>query len=180
AAALRTSGPPAGGGGTCPRPPPRPPRGATLRGVHEPSPNAQRVLEARYLRRDAAGRVVEDFPGLCRRVATAVAAAEPAFGGEAEPMAERFLAALAKREFLPNSPTLMNAGTPLGQLSACFVLPIEDSLESIFDAAKRMAAIHQTGGGTGFSFARLRPAGDVVLTSPGLASRPVSSLPVFH
>src|SRR5262245_26566937 len=161
---------------------------ATLRGtprrryprcVREPSPNALRVLEARYLLRDAAGRVIEDFEGLCHRVATAVAAAEPTFGGDAAALAERFFGFLARREFLPNSPTLMNAGTPLGQLSACFVLPIEDSLESIFEAAKRMAVIHQSGGGTGFSFSRLRPAGDLVQTSPGIASGPVSFIGVF-
>jgi ribonucleoside-diphosphate reductase alpha chain len=147
--------------------------------VRELSSNALRVLEARYLLRDAAGRPCEDFEGLCRRVARAVAAAEPAFGGDAGAVAERFFALLSRREFLPNSPTLMNAGTPLGQLSACFVLPIEDSLESIFEAAKRMAVIHQSGGGTGFSFSRLRPAGDAVQTSPGIASGPVSFIGVF-
>jgi ribonucleoside-diphosphate reductase alpha chain len=147
--------------------------------MRELSSNARRVLEARYLVRDTAGRPVEDFAGLCRRVAAAVAAAEPAFGGDAEATAERFAALLLRREFLPNSPTLMNAGTPLGQLSACFVLPIEDSLESIFEAVKRMAVIHQSGGGTGFSFSRLRPAGDSVQTSPGIASGPVSFLTVF-
>ncbi len=145
----------------------------------ELSPNARRVLEARYLLRDAAGRPIEDFEGLCHRVAGAVAAAEPAFGGDAEATADRFARLLLRREFLPNSPTLMNAGTPLGQLSACFVLPIEDSLESIFEAAKRMAVIHQSGGGTGFSFSRLRPAGDTVQTSPGVASGPVSFISVF-
>jgi ribonucleoside-diphosphate reductase alpha chain len=147
--------------------------------VRELSPNALRVLEARYLLRDAAGRVIEDFAALCHRVAQAVAAAEPAFGGDAAAVSERFFELLSRREFLPNSPTLMNAGTPLGQLSACFVLPIEDSLESIFEAAKRMAVIHQSGGGTGFSFSRLRPAGDSVQTSPGIASGPVSFLSVF-
>ena len=96
--------------------------------MREPSPNALRVLEARYLLRDVAGRAIEDFEGLCRRVATAVAAAEPAFGGDAPALAERFFGFLERREFLPNSPTLMNAGTPLGQLSACFVLPIEDAI----------------------------------------------------
>jgi ribonucleoside-diphosphate reductase alpha chain len=145
----------------------------------ELSANARRVLEARYLLRDAAGRPIEDFEGLCHRVATAVAAAEPAFGGDAGGTAERFAELLLRREFLPNSPTLMNAGTPLGQLSACFVLPIEDSLESIFEAVKRMAVIHQSGGGTGFSFSRLRPAGDAVQTTPGIASGPVSFLTVF-
>ncbi len=147
--------------------------------MHEVSSNAQRVLEARYLLRDAAGRPIEDFEGLCRRVARAIAAAEPAFGGDAAAVSERFFGLLSRREFLPNSPTLMNAGTPLGQLSACFVLPIEDSLESIFEAAKRMAVIHQSGGGTGFSFSRLRPAGDSVQTSPGIASGPVSFITVF-
>jgi ribonucleoside-diphosphate reductase alpha chain len=147
--------------------------------VREPSPNALRVLDARYLLRDAAGRPIEDFEALCLRVARAVAEAEAAFGGDAATLCERFFELLTRREFLPNSPTLMNAGTSLGQLSACFVLPVEDSLESIFEAAKRMAVIHQSGGGTGFSFSRLRPAGDSVQTSPGIASGPVSFIRVF-
>jgi len=144
-----------------------------------PSPNARRVLEARYLVRDAAGRPIEDFEGLCRRVAGAVAEAEAAFGDDVGRARERFEALLLAREFLPNSPTLMNAGTEHGQLAACFVLPVEDTLESIFEALKRMAVIHQTGGGTGFSFSKLRPAGDSVKTSPGVASGPVSFLGVF-
>jgi ribonucleoside-diphosphate reductase alpha chain len=143
------------------------------------SANAHRVLEARYLQRDASGRLIEDFEGLCRRVAGAVAEAESVFGGDVPRTRERFHQTLSSREFLPNSPTLMNAGTPLGQLSACFVLPIEDSLESIFESVKRMAVIHQSGGGTGFSFSRLRPGGDAVKTSPGVASGPVSFLGVF-
>jgi ribonucleoside-diphosphate reductase alpha chain len=143
------------------------------------SRNALRVLEARYLARDAVGEPVEDWEGLCRRVAGAVADGERAFGGEPAAAAERFFAVLQAREFLPNSPTLMNAGTASGQLAACFVLPVEDSLESIFEALKHMALIHKTGGGTGFSFSRLRPAGDVVQSSPGVASGPVSFLEVF-
>jgi ribonucleoside-diphosphate reductase alpha chain len=142
-----------------------------------PSDNARRVLEARYLRRDAGGHPIEDFAGLCRRVARAVA--EAGGRGEAAAWAERYEGALLARDFLPNSPTLMNAGTSLGQLAACFVLPVRDSLESIFEATKRMAVIHQSGGGTGFSFSRLRPAGDTVQTSPGVASGPVSFLEVF-
>ncbi|UCE87399.1 MAG: adenosylcobalamin-dependent ribonucleoside-diphosphate reductase, partial [Deltaproteobacteria bacterium] len=145
----------------------------------ELSENARRVLAARYLIRDERGRVVEDFEGMCRRVAHAVAAAEEAFGGDVERTAESFYALLARREFLPNSPTLMNAGTEIGQLSACFVLPVEDSLLSIFDAVKRMALIHQSGGGTGFAFSRLRPAGDRVSTTLDAASGPVSFLRVF-
>ncbi len=143
------------------------------------SPNARRVLEARYLARDATGRPVEDFEGLCRRVAGAVASVERDRGGDAEAVAERFAGALLRREFLPNSPTLMNAGTRLGQLSACFVLPLEDSLEGIFESAKRMAVIHQSGGGTGFSFSALRPEGDEVQRTQGVASGPVSFLRVF-
>ena len=143
------------------------------------SENAQRVLEARYLLRDLAGRPVEGYEGLCRRVATAVAAAEAEHGGDPAAMAERFLGLLLRREFLPNSPTLMNAGTSLGQLAACFVLPVEDSIESIFEAAKRMAVIHQSGGGTGFSFSALRPSGDEAQRTHGVASGPVSFLRVF-
>jgi ribonucleoside-diphosphate reductase alpha chain len=141
--------------------------------------NARRVLEARYLQRDAAGRLIEDYEGLCRRVAAAVAAAEASYGGDIEAVAERFFQALWRREFLPNSPTLMNAGTSHGQLAACFVLPVADSLVSIFEATKRMAVIHQSGGGTGFAFSRLRAAGDAVQSSPGVASGPVSFLGVF-
>lgn len=143
------------------------------------SENALRVLEARYLRCDASGRPIEDFEALCRRVATAVAAAEIAFGGDADRHAEAFAGALLRREFLPNSPTLMNAGTEDGQLSACFVLPVEDSLEHIFDAVKHMALIHKTGGGTGFSLSALRAAGDGVGRHRGVASGPVSFLDVF-
>jgi len=143
------------------------------------SANARRVLEARYLQRDAAGRVIEDFEGLCERVASSVAAAEAEFGGDAGGLSERFFDLLSRREFLPNSPALMNAGTPSGQLAACFVLPVDDSLASIFEAAKRTAAIHQSGGGTGFCFSRLRPAGDCVRENPGVASGPVSFLEIF-
>ncbi len=147
--------------------------------VVSPSPNSQRVLEARYLLRDSGGRILEDFEGLCDRVAGAVAGAEREFGGDEPAVAEAFATALARREFLPNSPTLMNAGTPIGQLAACFVLPVEDSLESIFESVKRMAVIHQSGGGTGFSFSHLRPKGDEVQGSRGVASGPVSFLEVF-
>ncbi|TDJ20560.1 MAG: adenosylcobalamin-dependent ribonucleoside-diphosphate reductase [Deltaproteobacteria bacterium] len=143
------------------------------------SANAETVLEARYLRRDAVGRRVEDFEGLCQRVAVAVAEAESAWGGSPAAVAERFERMLTRREFLPNSPTLMNAGAENGQLAGCFVLPIGDSLEEIFEAVKRMAVIHQSGGGTGFSFSRLRPAGDSVKESHGVASGPVSFLEVF-
>ncbi len=143
------------------------------------SANARRVLEARYLQRDASGRLLEDFEGLCRRVAEAVAAAEACYGGDVDAVAEGFFQALRRCEFLPNSPTLMNAGTRQGQLAACFVLPVGDSLVSIFEATKRMAVIHQSGGGTGFAFSRLRAAGDTVQSSPGVASGPVSFLAVF-
>ncbi len=152
---------------------------STLTIVPALSANAIRVLEARYLLKDETGRVVEDFDGLCTRVARAVAEAERAFGTEPEPWFERFREVLHRLEFLPNSPTLMNAGTSVGQLAACFVLPLEDSLESIFEAVKRMAGIHQSGGGTGFDFSRIRPEGDVVRATHGIASGPVSFLGVF-
>src|SRR5512133_3000373 len=139
--------------------------------------NALHVLERRYLLRDERGAVVETPAQLFRRVAHAVAAAEPA--GERARVAERFEARMAALEFLPNSPTLMNAGREHGQLAACFVLPIDDDLASIFDALKWAALIHQSGGGTGFSFSRLRPRGDLVRTTHGVASGPVSFMRVF-
>jgi len=139
--------------------------------------NARHVLERRYLLRDDAGTVVETPEGLFRRVARAVAEAEPP--GERAAAAERFEARLAALEFLPNSPTLMNAGRPHGQLAACFVLPVEDDLAAIFDALKWAALIHQSGGGTGFAFSRLRPQGDVVKTTHGVASGPLSFMRVY-
>jgi ribonucleoside-diphosphate reductase alpha chain len=145
------------------------------------SANARRVLEARYLRRDATGRVVETAPEMLARVARAVGEAELAFGSaqEAERRTAEFHRLLTTLDFLPNSPTLMNAGTALGQLAACFVLPIEDTLESIFDALRSMALVQRTGGGTGFSFSRLRPRGETVVSSGGEASGPVSFMRVF-
>ncbi|MEB2344225.1 MAG: adenosylcobalamin-dependent ribonucleoside-diphosphate reductase [Deltaproteobacteria bacterium] len=145
----------------------------------ELSANARRVLEARYLARREDGRVCEDWEGLVTRVARAVASVEKEWGGDVARREEEFSAAITRGEFLPNSPTLMNAGTPLGQLAACFVLPVEDRLESVFDALKQMAMIHQSGGGTGFSFSSLRPAGDVVQGTAGVASGPVAFMGVF-
>jgi ribonucleoside-diphosphate reductase alpha chain len=139
--------------------------------------NARHVLERRYLLRDDAGAVVETPEELFRRVARAVAEAEPP--AERGRAAERFEARMAALEFLPNSPTLMNAGRPHGQLAACFVLPVDDDLAGIFDALKWAALIHQSGGGTGFAFSRLRPRGDVVRTTHGVASGPVSFMRVY-
>ncbi len=133
--------------------------------------NAVRVLKRRYLLKDDSGDVKETPLQLFRRIAKAVA-----LDPESE---DEFLNMLASLEFLPNTPTLMNAGTDLGQLSACFVIPVEDSLESIFEAVKSMALIQQSGGGTGFSFSRIRPSGDVVKSTHGVASGPVSFMRVF-
>jgi ribonucleoside-diphosphate reductase alpha chain len=141
------------------------------------SDNALHVLERRYLLRDEDGAVVETPEALFRRVARAVAAGEPT--AERSGAAERFEARMASLEFLPNSPTLMNAGRSHGQLAACFVLPVEDDLAAIFDALKWAALIHQSGGGTGFAFSRLRPRGDVVKTTHGVASGPVSFMRVY-
>ncbi|MCX9083443.1 MAG: adenosylcobalamin-dependent ribonucleoside-diphosphate reductase [Candidatus Methanoperedens sp.] len=133
--------------------------------------NALEVLKRRYLLKDENGNTIETPLELFRRIAKAVA-----FDSVSE---EEFLDILLNLEFLPNTPTLMNAGTDMGQLSACFVIPIEDSLISIFDAVKSMALIQQSGGGTGFSFAKLRPTGDVVRSTKGVASGPVSFMRVF-
>jgi ribonucleoside-diphosphate reductase alpha chain len=143
-----------------------------------------RVLRERYLQRDAEGRVIETPDDLCWRVATAVAAAEdtyaPRSGRSAAQVAERFYDLMASHQFLPNSPTLMNAGKGNNlQLSACYVVPVEDSLPGIFEAVKNAALIHQSGGGTGFSFSRLRPEGSMVASTHGVASGPVSFMKIF-
>ncbi|MGE5296361.1 MAG: adenosylcobalamin-dependent ribonucleoside-diphosphate reductase, partial [Solirubrobacterales bacterium] len=143
--------------------------------------NAVEVLRRRYLLKDEARRIVETPSELFRRVAHHVAQAEANYGTDARvhEVEDAFYRMMRGREFMPNSPTLMNAGTPLGQLSACFVLPVEDSVEGIFKALADMARIHQTGGGTGFSFSRLRPRGDLVGSTKGRASGPISFMGIF-
>jgi ribonucleoside-diphosphate reductase alpha chain len=148
---------------------------------HEPTltPNALEVLRARYLTRDAEGIVVETPAEMFWRVATQVASVEREYGECVEPTAEVFYDAMARLQFLPNSPTLMNAGTTVGQLAACFVLPIDDSLDGIFRTLHDAALIHQTGGGVGYDFSRLRPAGDCVSSTGGVSSGPVSFMKAF-
>jgi ribonucleoside-diphosphate reductase alpha chain len=140
---------------------------------------ARAVLEERYLRRDDAGQLIEDPAGMFARVARAVAEPARAFGEDAAFWEARFLERMQRLEFLPNSPTLMNAGLSGGQLCACFVLPIADDLDSIFAALAHMARIHQTGGGTGFSFSALRPQDDRVRSTGGTTSGPLSFMDLF-
>jgi ribonucleoside-diphosphate reductase alpha chain len=152
-----------------------------LRGSVHLSNNAKKVLERRYLQKDDEGQVLESVDGMFERVAQVVASAEEDLGTGQSPSqwTETFFDMMASLEFLPNSPTLMNAGRELGQLSACFVLPVGDSLEEIFEAVKQAALIHKSGGGTGFSFSRLRPKASRVRTTKGVSSGPVSFMTVF-
>lgn len=146
------------------------------------TPNAKVVLERRYLKQQD-GKVCETPEDMLYRVARVIAGIEETYGKSPKEIAELtkdFYAMMANMEFMPNSPTLMNAGRDLGQLSACFVLPVQDSMEDIFDAIKNAAIIHKSGGGTGFSFSRLRPKNSSVRSTGGVASGPVSFMKVFN
>jgi ribonucleoside-diphosphate reductase alpha chain len=148
------------------------------------TPNAKTVLERRYLKKDSDGNPIESPANMFRRVARFISQAEKKFGKDGDArqveMEARFYEMMTDLDFLPNSPTLMNAGRSLGQLAACFVLPVEDSMDGIFDALKNAAVIHKSGGGTGFSFSRLRPKNSQVGTTGGIASGPVSFMKIFN
>ncbi|MBN1627942.1 MAG: ribonucleotide-diphosphate reductase subunit alpha, partial [Deltaproteobacteria bacterium] len=146
------------------------------------SDNARTVLKKRYLIKDSNGKVIETPEQMFKRVAHHIALAEKNYGdaSQMEKIEETFYRMMTEFRFLPNSPTLMNAGQRLGQLAACFVLPVEDSMEGIFDSLKNAALIHKSGGGTGFSFSRLRARNSRVGTTGGIASGPISFMKIFN
>jgi ribonucleoside-diphosphate reductase alpha chain len=144
------------------------------------SENALKVLQARYLLKDEKARIIETPEEMFRRVARGVADAERLYNDDAVYWEDKFYELMTSLKFLPNSPTLMNAGKPMGQLAGCFVLPVEDSMKSIFDSLKNAALILQSGGGAGFSFSSLRPRKDIVRSTGGIASGPVSFIKIYN
>jgi len=141
--------------------------------------NSLEILKGRYLLKDPKGNIIETPEELFKRVAENIALADGRYGEKSEEAEKIFYKEMTSRKFMPCSPTLMNAGAPLQQLSACFVLPVGDSIKEIFDAVKATAIIHQTGGGTGFNFSKLRPKKDIVISTKGIASGPLSFIRVF-
>jgi ribonucleoside-diphosphate reductase alpha chain len=144
---------------------------------------ARTILKKRYLIKDDQGKVIETPETMFRRVADTIAQVDARYDAtpsQVKARSDQFYHLMTQGLFEPNSPTLMNAGRPLGQLSACFVLPIDDDLGSIYETLKHQALIHQSGGGTGFAFSRLRPRNDVVRSTMGVASGPVSFMDVYN